>query len=269
MAKIKNFHGLTALITGASSGIGRLLATRLATAGARVIVVARRAEVLAELVREIETAGGEALALPCDVGDLEAVTRLGEAIRKQGIAIDILVNNAGYGHHRPFLQWDIADQERMMRVNYLGSMYVTKMLIPEMIRRGGGTLVFIASVAGKIGTPDESAYAASKFAMVGLGEALSIELEEHGIHVLTVCPGAIRTPFFDAQALARMPKVALDSMVEPGKLVDAIFRSLARGEHELTYPRGIRAGYIVKALLPSFMRRQVKRVTWQTGKSRA
>ncbi|HWU37264.1 MAG TPA: SDR family NAD(P)-dependent oxidoreductase, partial [Candidatus Acidoferrum sp.] len=114
---------------------------------------------------------------------------------------------------------------------------------------------------GRIGAPGEAAYAATKFAMVGLSEALSIELEEAGIHVLTVCPGVIRTPFFDAEALERMPPVARRQFVEPEKLVGAIMKALARGSHQLTYPRWLWLGCVVKALAPRFMRRQVKRAT--------
>ncbi|MDX2171144.1 MAG: SDR family NAD(P)-dependent oxidoreductase, partial [Deltaproteobacteria bacterium] len=199
--------------------------------------------------------------LPCDVADRDAVFATAAAAHAQLGSLDLLVNNAGYGHHRPFLDWDLDDMERMLRVNFLGSLYFTKALAPAMAAQRRGWLVFIASVAGRIGVPDESAYAASKFAMVGLAEALSIELEDAGVHVLTVCPGAIRTPFFDAEALARMPPVARRSMVEPEALVDAIMQALAAGRYELTYPRFIAAGYVTKALAPGIMRRNIKRTT--------
>ena len=84
----------------------------------------------------------------------------------------------------------------MLQVNTLGSIYPTKALLPAMLEAGRGWIVFMASVAGRIATPDESLYAATKFALVGLAESLSLELEDAGIHVLTVCPGAVRTPFF-------------------------------------------------------------------------
>ena len=259
--KLTSYPGLNALLTGASSGIGRLLALRMAREGARVGLVARRAQELEALAAEIRTAGGEALVLPCDVGDREAVFATAASARAQLGSVDILVNNAGYGHHRAFLDWDIEDMERMMRVNFLGTLYFTKALAPAMATARRGWLVFIASVAGKIGVPDESAYAASKFAMVGLAEALSVELQDAGVHVLTVCPGSIRTPFFDAEALARMPPVARRSMVDPEPLVDAIMAALAGGKHELTYPRAIAAAYITKAIAPGFMRRNLKRTT--------
>jgi short-subunit dehydrogenase len=266
--KLLSAAGLTCLVTGASSGIGRLLALRFARDGARLILVARRREELERLRSEIEALGGEALVLPCDVGKLEDVRRLcSRALDEFGV-VDILVNNAGYGHHRPFVDWDIEDQENMMRVNYLGMMYFAKLLLPKMIEHGRGWVVFMASVAGKLATPDESAYAASKFATVGLAEALSLEVEDAGVHVLTVCPGAIRTPFFDAEALERMPPVAKRGMVDPEKLVDVVMRALRKGQHEVTYPYGIVSGYIVRALAPTFMRRQVKRVTLGAMKKR-
>lgn len=261
MAKLTSFRGLAAVVTGASSGIGKLVALRLAREGARVALVARRAELLRDLAHAIREAGGDALPLPCDVADLEQVTACSARVLEHFGSVDVLVNNAGYGHHRSFLEWELSDMERVMRVNYFGSLYFTKQLLPQMVECGRGWIVFLASVAGRIASPEESAYAASKFAVVGLAEALSLEVEDAGVHVLTVCPGAIRTPFFDEEALRRLPAVARRSMTDPEGLVEAIFNALARGRRELTYPRAIASGYVVRALAPAFMRRQVKRVT--------
>jgi short-subunit dehydrogenase len=249
------------LVTGASSGIGRSLALCFGSEGARVALVARRVEALEELAEEIRLRGGEALVLPCDVSDrAAALAAAADAARELG-GVDILVNNAGYGHHRPFLRWDLDDMERVMSVNYLGSLYFTKALLPAMVERGRGWLVFVASVAGRIALPDETAYAASKFAMAGLAESLSIELDDSGVHVLTVFPGTVRTEFFDAEAIERMPAVAKRSMVSTQDTVDRIRRALARGQRELTYPRFIAAGYAVKGLAPAFLRWSVKRTT--------
>jgi short-subunit dehydrogenase len=259
--KLTSYRGLTALVTGASSGIGKVLALRLAREGARVALVARRAAELDAVAAQIGAGGGEALVLPCDVADRDQVFAAAAAARDRLGSVEILVNNAGYGHHRPFLDWDLDDIEHMMRVNYFGTVYWTKALLPHMVEQRRGWLVFVASVAGKIGVPDESAYAASKFATVGFAEALSIEVEDAGVHVLTVCPGTIRTPFFDQEALARMPPVAKRSMVEPEPLVEAIIKALAAGKRELTYPRPIAAAYAIKSIAPGFMRRNVKRTT--------
>jgi short-subunit dehydrogenase len=267
--RLRSYRGKTALITGASSGMGRLLALRMAREGASVGLVARREAELRRLAREIEQGGGRALVLPCDVADRAQVFQAAEdALRALG-GVDILVNNAGYGRHRRFLDWDVEDMERMLQVNFLGTVYWTKAVLPHMVRHGHGWVVFMASVAGKIGVPDESVYAASKFAQVGLAEALSLEVEDAGVHVLTVCPGAINTDFFDAEARRRMPPVAARSMVEPDRVVDAIVRALARGKREITVPRFIAAGYVVRALAPGFMRRSTKRTTVQAVAKRS
>ena len=261
MARLTSYEGLNALVTGASSGIGRLLALRIAAAGARVALVARREAELEELAEEIRTGGGEAVTLICDVGDREqALAAAAGAVDALG-SIDVLVNNAGFGHHRRFLDWDLEDMERVMRVNFLGSLYFTKALLPAMVERGRGWLIFIASAAGRIAPADETAYAASKHAMVGLAGSLSLEVEDAGVEVLTVCPGAIRTPFFDDEALARLPAVARRQMAEPEDLVEAIMDALARGKRELTFPRWIASGYVAQALAPSFFRGQLKKHT--------
>ena len=261
MSRLKSYKGLSALVSGASSGIGRVLAQRLAAEGAQVALVARRSEELEKLAAQIREQGGKARVLPCDVADPDQVAHCSAQALEHFGGIDLLVNNAGYGHHRRFLDWDLADMERIMRVNYLGALYFTKALLPQMVERGRGWLVFIASVAGKIASPEEAAYAASKFAMVGLAEALSLEVEDAGVHVLTVCPGVIRTPFFDDEALDRMPPVSRRKMVEPEALVDAILKGLARGKREITYPRGIAPAYVVRAIAPEIMRRLVRRNT--------
>jgi len=261
MPKLSSYRGLNAVVTGASSGIGKLIALRLGREGARVALVARRRAELEELAGQLRAAGAEPLVVQCDVAERAQVFEAAATVLDRFGSVEILVNNAGYGHHRPFLEWDLDDMEQLMQVNFFGSLYWTKALLPRMVEQRRGWLVFIASVAGKIGVPDESAYAASKFAQVGLAEALSYEVQDAGVQVLTVCPGTIRTPFFDAEALERMPPVAKRSMVEPEGLVDAIFKALGNGKYELTYPRLIAAGYVTKVLVPGFMRRSVKRTT--------
>ncbi|HSQ00352.1 MAG TPA: SDR family oxidoreductase [Candidatus Dormibacteraeota bacterium] len=261
MRKLESYAGLNAVVTGASSGIGETLARRLATAGARVALVARRAERLEALAAQITAAGGQALVVPCDVADRGASEAAARLVLERFGSVELLVNNAGYGHHRRFLDWDVDDIERMMQVNYFGAVYWTKALLPQMVARERGWLVFVASVAGKLGVPEESAYAASKFAMVGLAEALSYEVEDAGVHVLTVCPGTIRTEFFDEEALRRMPPVSRRMMVDVEPMVEAIIDALAKGRRELTFPRFIATGYIVRALAPGIMRRNTRKQT--------
>ena len=260
MPALRSFEGLRAVVTGASSGIGEALALRLAKEGTDVALVARRKAELDRVARAIRDLGRRALVVPCDVARRDEVFASAERILAEFGSVELLVNNAGYGGHRPFLEWDIDDIEGVMQVNYFGAVYWTKALLPKMVEQRRGWIVMMASVAGKLGVPDESAYAATKFAMVGLAEALSYEVEDFGVHVLTVCPGAIDTPFFDEQARRRMPEVAKRMMIEPARVVEATIRALRAGKYEVTVPPFIRAGYIVRAVAPGIMRRNIKRV---------
>jgi short-subunit dehydrogenase len=252
---------VTALVTGASSGIGRAVSLRLGREGARVALLARRGPALEEVAAEIGSAAGAALALPCDVEETGAAAEARQRVEERFGGVDLLVLNAGYGRHRSFLDSDLADMERMMRVNYLGALRFAKEFLPGMVERRRGWLVFVASVAGRIGVPNEAAYAATKHALVGLAEALSCEVEEAGVHVLTVCPGTVRTPFFDAEALAAMPEAARRMMVEPEELAEAMLAALRAGRRELTHPRSIAVAYVARALFPGLFRRGLRAST--------
>jgi len=259
MSGVPSFDGLVALVTGASSGIGRELALELAGRGSRVGLLARRRGELEALEGEIAARGGRALALPCDVTDRRGVLAAAGRLEEELGPVDLLVNSAGHGGHHSFLEWDLDDVERMLAVNVLGSVFPTRAVLPGMVARRRGWVVFMASVAGKVATPGESVYAATKFAVVGLASALSLEVEDAGVHVLTVCPGAVRTPFFDEEDLQKLPPVALRHMVEPGDLARAVLRALERGRRELVHPRWMAVAPRVQALAPGFFRRQVKR----------
>jgi len=150
--KLRDYAGVTALVTGASSGIGRALSLRLASEGARVALVARRENELEAVAEEIRRDGGRPLTLPGDVAERDQVEDAARRAIEEFGHIDLLVNNAGYGHHRSFLEWDVGDMERMMRVNYLGSLYWTKALLPHLVERRRGWIVFMASVAPRRGT---------------------------------------------------------------------------------------------------------------------
>jgi short-subunit dehydrogenase len=259
--RLDSWKDKVVLITGASSGIGRVLAMRVAKEGAQVVLVARREDRLRAIQGEVVAAGGTAEVVPCDVADREQVFACTQRVLERFGRVDVLVNNAGYGHHRAFIDWDLDDMERMLRVNFLGSLYFTKALIASMVERKSGWVVFTASVAGKIGVPEESAYVASKFAMVGFAEALTIEVEDANVHVLVVCPGAVETDFFDTEAKERLPEVAKKRMIPPDAVVDAMVHALARGKHDVTVPSGIKAAYVVRAVAPNFLRKNVKRRT--------
>ena len=260
MAGLRDYRDTAGIVTGASSGIGAQLARDLAAGGMRVALLARRTDRLEALAADIRQAGGQALVVACDVAERAQVERAVATVLERFGRIDLLVNNAGYGRHVLFKDHDVDDIERMMRTNYLGTVYATKAVLPAMRARGRGWLVNISSVAGKLGQPDEAAYAASKFAVTGLSEGLSYELAPLGIHVLVVYPALVRTEMFTPEIMARMPPGAERSFLEPAAFSRQVLRALARGRFEVTVPRYVGLGYVVRTLCPAFFRRMTARL---------
>jgi NAD(P)-dependent dehydrogenase (short-subunit alcohol dehydrogenase family) len=185
------------LITGGSSGIGRATALRLAGFGARVAVAARNADALAEVVRTAGANGGEALAVPTDVTDSEQVRRAVEATVARFGGLDVLLCSAGVSMRTYFEGSNLEAMERVMRVNFFGTLYATHFALPHVKPRRG-SLVAISSLTGKRGVPSYALYGASKFAVQGLYEALRLELKRDGVHVGVVSPGFVDTPLRDS-----------------------------------------------------------------------
>jgi short-subunit dehydrogenase len=196
--------------------------------------------------------------VPADVADRAAVDAAVRAVLDRHGRIDLLVNDAGYGRHVLFKDRDVADIERMMHVNYLGTVYATKAVLPTMRAQRRGWIVNVSSVAGKLGQPDEAAYSASKFAVAGLSEALAYELAPFGIHVMTVYPALVRTEMFTPDVIARMPRAG--TFLEPPAFSRRVLRALERGRHEVTVPGYVGIAYAIRALFPAFHRRMTARI---------
>jgi short-subunit dehydrogenase len=260
MAGLTDYRDTAGIVTGASSGIGAQLARDLAARGMRVALLARRTERLAALAADIERAGGQALVAACDVSDRAAVERAVAAVLARFGRVDLLVNSAGYGRHVLFKDHDLDDIERMMRTNYLGTVYMTRAVLPAMRARGRGWVMNVSSVAGRLGQPDEAAYSASKFAVTGLSEGIACELAPLGIHVLVVYPALVRTEMFTPEVLARMPPGATRSFLEPPEFSRRVLRALERGRYEVTVPGYVGLGYVMRTLLPSVFRRITARL---------
>jgi short-subunit dehydrogenase len=182
-----------AVITGASSGIGAELARVLAREDARVVLAARRRSQLDDVRMQIEVAGGKALAVKCDVSVQEDAEELIHYAHEQLGSIDILVNNAGRGHFSSVEDTTDLILQSMFEVNVFSLWYTTRPALHYMRQQGSGHIINIASMAGKLGFPYNSAYVAAKHACVGFTHALRLELAETGIHASVVCPAGVLT----------------------------------------------------------------------------
>ncbi|MGZ6194273.1 MAG: SDR family NAD(P)-dependent oxidoreductase [Candidatus Binataceae bacterium] len=246
------FRDRTALITGASSGIGRDIALGLSRMGARVALLARRATLLDELVREIETAGGQALALGADVTRPAEVRASVDRTLEAFGAIDILVNSAGLLIQSSVEAMNPADLERMMEVNLYGTLNAMQAVIPSMRAQSRGNIVNIASLAGRRGAPPLGGYCATKFAVVGLTEALRVELYGSGITLSLIMPGVVDTPMIrrterDKSDLAAT-LIAMPAQWVTWAVIAAIVFSLV----EVDVPPGAAVAEKIAALFPGF-----------------
>jgi len=184
--------GGTAVVTGASRGIGRAIALRLAEAGAEVALWARDAAALRKVASEITAAGGRAQAMVCDVTDATAVGGAAEIVRRTMAAVRIVVNNAGAVLRKPTVEITDAEWRHVIAVNLDGTFHVTRAFIGDLTR-SGGRVINIASIAGQEGTAMLAAYCAAKHAVVGLTRALAEELRAAKVSVNAICPGSVDT----------------------------------------------------------------------------
>lgn len=227
--------GKTVLITGAASGIGRLMALDIALRGATVVAWDIHREPLDDLVREISALGGRAAAFTCDVGDRLAVQETAERVRREVGAVDVLVNNAGVVSGRPLLELTEDDIERTFRVNVLAHFWTIRAFLPAMVEQGSGHIVTIASAAGLLGIPRMTDYAASKHAAVGLAESLRLELSRTapGVRTTLVCPSYIDTGMFEgAEVRARH----LVPMLRAEDVSAAVVRAVEQDREQLLMP---------------------------------
>lgn len=186
----------TTIITGASSGLGALLARRLAAAGRTVIAIGRSTEKLEALARS----SPRIVPMSVDVADWEAASSSVAAVEREHGPVEALINNAAIFHQRPFVDEKPAEVHRLLATNVEGVMAWSQAAARPMVARRSGRIVNIASVAGIRGIPGQSIYCASKHAVVGFGDSLAQELLPHGVAVSTICPGGIETPLWDVGA---------------------------------------------------------------------
>jgi NAD(P)-dependent dehydrogenase (short-subunit alcohol dehydrogenase family) len=231
------------IVTGASSGIGRAVALRLAGAGRTVVAAARRAAELDTLVAEIAAAGGSAVAVPTDVtelGDLENLVAKADAVGP----VEALVNVAGLGRVHSVLA-DDADVQRLLTVNLLAPIRLMRLVVPGMRERGRGSIVNIGSIAGEIGV--DGPYSASKFGLRGMTDSVRRELAGSGIGVTLIEPGYIATAM-TAERTGRMPG--------PEVIADTVAAAPVRPRRRVIVPGRYRAVAVLATVLPAAIDRQ-------------
>lgn len=220
--------GQVALVTGATRGLGRAIATRLAAEGASVAILGRDIKASRATAAELSGTGSPCYAVAGDVTDPASVERaVGKAQNILG-PVDILVTNAGIGIIGPVAEADPADWRAMMETNYLGTAHAVRAVLPGMLDRGRGDIVAIASAGGTRGYPDWSGYCATKWAVVGFMECLAQEVTSRGVRVCTLCPGGIDTPFWDDlnQDIHRIGSDSRATLMRPEDVAETLMLQL-------------------------------------------
>jgi len=213
--------GKTALITGASAGIGWASALALTGEGANLVVTARRQERLAELEAAVQSAGGKAVSLLGDAKEEDLARRAVDLAVQTFGSLDILVNNVGIGNYKNIVETSAEEYDAMMDTNMRSTFLFTRYAVPVMITQGSGTILMISSMAGVYGFGGEAVYCATKFAQVGFAQALDKELRPHGIKVGAICPGGVKTEFALGKGRTE-ESVAASGMLDPDDVAGVV-----------------------------------------------
>lgn len=215
-----------ALVTGAGSGIGRAIAEKLGKNGERVVVNDLRGQSAEAVVAGIKEAGGEAAAAPGDVSDPVAVEQIMTAVREAYGPPDILVNNAGFLQQKRFVELTVEDFDRMIAVHLRGTFLCTRAALPEMLSRGSGIIVNVASQLGQIGGIELCHYSAAKAGIIGLTKSLAREVSTQGVRVNAVAPGPINTELIlglsEEWQRAKAAELPLGRFGEPEEVAETV-----------------------------------------------
>jgi short-subunit dehydrogenase len=250
----------TALVTGASSGIGRSLAIALAAKDVDLVIVARREDRLEELAREITSRYGVKVeVLAVDLTDEKQLRVAEERLADPSRCIDLLVNNAGAGASGDFARLPADGEQREVMLNLVAPMRLTRAVLPRMIAAGHGGVLMVSSMVSKLPMPGSAVYGATKAALTSLGESLHVEVEDHGVHVTVVEAGLTHTEFHDVAGIdpASMPKMA---WLDPDTVAEVGLAAVARAKPIVIPGRMNRIQNPILKLLPrALLRRVTKR----------
>ncbi len=236
MTSTDDLDGEVALVTGATSGIGRAIAADLAAAGAAVAVSGRRTERLETLVEDIEDDGGTALPVTADLADTDQVREMVETTREGLGGLDILVNNAGVMLLAPVVRAELADLQQMLKVNLEGLMAATRLALPEMLEQDHGHVVNISSVAGRRVNETSAGYSATKFGVNAFSEGLRKETADSSVRVTVVEPGAVDTELGehipDENVRERMAEMVQEmTILDPEDIAAGVHYAVTQPEH--------------------------------------
>ena len=249
-----NWSDKVVLITGASSGIGRGLAMELARRGAKLGLVARRKNLLDEIVADIDAVddrngnrSSTVLALPADVQDAQSMRAAAENLRGHFGAIDVLIANAGIGATNDGAELDASQVTNVINVNLIGASNSVAAVLPEMVARRNGQLAVISSLAAYRGLPKSAAYCASKAAVSAFFESLRVDLKPHGVDVTIIHPGFIKTPL----TAGRQAKLPWLQELEPA--VKKIVSAIERRRKSYAFPWQLATIVRVSMIMPNFI----------------
>lgn len=244
------------IITGASSGIGAAAARMFGDAGYRVALAARRTERLDKHAAEIVSKGGNALPIKCDVVDQSDIDRLITQVIERYQQVDILFNNAGIGRFDWLEKLDIQDDiSNQVTANLLGTIQVTRAVLPYMIARRSGHIINMSSMAGLLATPTYSVYAATKFGVRGFTDALRREVGVWDIRVSGIYPGGVVTEFTDQAGIMRKTGVTTPAFLKlsPEDVASSVFKLARKPKRSLVIPRLMYPIIWLNALAPGFV----------------
>jgi short-subunit dehydrogenase len=258
-----NLAGATAIITGASRGLGAAIAHALAKEQMKLVLVARSAPDLERVAAELRPTGREILVFPGDVTSRAALDALVATAEQTFGSIDVLVNNAGAVTSNPYhrLSWEEID--RVLQVDFVAPMLLTRLVLPSMLARGRGHVVNIASLAGKVGLGYQEAYCSSKAGLITFTASLRASYRGTGVSASVVCPGFVTSAgmFQRFQEETRIAAPPLFGVSSPGQVARAVVDAIKHDSPEiLVSPRPIRPMLVLQALFPGLSERILRRI---------
>ena len=212
--------GKTAIVTGASRGIGKAIAIALGRKKMRLALLARSTSQLQEVVDKIHAVGGEAIAVPCDLMNSAAVATSLKKVLRHFDSLDVLISNAGVFLEKPIAEIKIEEWDRVLRTNLTATFLICQSAFLKMKDQKGGRIIAIASSASTQGFIHQGAYCASKHGLLGFTRCLSIEARPHNVHVHTICPGGVRTDLLKDTYMGK--RCSEGSLIEPENIAELV-----------------------------------------------